>query len=135
MFAPLKKGTLLIVSGTLECPDKKHLFVVLNDPHVGEVLLASFSRIRPGIPYDPTCVVAGNGREHEFLIVPSYVRYGRLRIEQDVTLIRGVRERDMAPSRPVRDDLFDRICQGVHVSEFAAPKFRKFLGAARAAGC
>lgn len=137
MFAPLRKGTLLIPSGPISAPAKKHLFVVLNDPY-GEdelVLLASFSTYKTEIFCDDTCVIEGHGKEHPFLVVQSFVRYQKLRIEPAAKLVAGVSAKLMTPSFPLSEALFERVCAGVHASPYSALKFQKFLAEARAAGC
>lgn len=137
MYAPLKKGTLLIHSGSLADPDKKHLFVILTDP-VGPdelVLLASFSTFRTEYFCDDTCLVEGNKKEHEFITDPSFIRYQLLRIETAAKLVAGVSSKVMTPSYPAKDHLFERICAGVFASPFAARKFQVFLQRARDDGC
>lgn len=124
-------------SGSTSDPEKKHLFVILNDPYGddGLVLLASFSTFRDHIFCDPTCVVEGGRSEHPFLHQKSFIRYQKLRIEQAAVLMTGVSSGAMAPREAVGDELFDRICAGVFESTFVAPKHQKFLRNAREAGC
>jgi hypothetical protein len=135
MYAPLKKGTLLIHSGSISEPDKHHLFVVLNDPH-GEdelVLLASFSTHRTDIFCDPTCVLEPGS--HALLPKKSFVRYQKLRLEPAAKLMAGVSTKQMVPSYPASQALYDAMVAGVFSSPFTATKFVKFLRTALDAGC
>lgn len=54
LFLPLKRATLLIPSGPESDKDRKHLFILLNDPHDDEsgkacVLMVSLSTVRQGV--------------------------------------------------------------------------------------
>lgn len=132
-YAVLRKGTLLIGSDG----GKDHLFAILNDPFGDsrEVLLATFSSIRTSYFCEDTCRIEGNKREHSFMVVPTFVRYQFLRIEQESKLLSGVSNKIMRPNFPLPDPLFQRVCDGVFASPFAAEKYKLFLKAARDAGC
>ena len=126
-----------MLSGSIDDPSKHHLFVVLNDPFGDDelVLLASFSTLRTNIYCDETCVIDGNGREHDFVNAQSFVRYQRLRIEPASKLTAGVSNGQIEPKRPVSKELYARICEGVQASPFAAPRFKDFFLRALAGGC
>lgn len=125
----MKKGTLLIPSGTENNPDKRHLFVVLNDPSpdTGKVLLASFSTYRTDIYCDGTCVIEEGESGHGFLRVKSFVRYQKLRFSTEAQLQAGISSGTFEQREYLGDEIFDRVCQGVFDSPFSAKKFRKFL--------
>jgi len=125
----VKKGTLLIPSGTPDDPDKRHLFVVLNDPapDTGCVLLASFSTYRTDIYCDGTCVIEEGESGHTFLRVKSFVRYQKLRFSSEAQIQAGISSGTFDEREALSDELFERVRQGVFDSPFSAKKFKKFL--------
>ena len=76
---PYRRGTILVPSGPVHDPDKKHLFVVLTDPcpTAGDVLMVNVSTIRHG--HDPACKLFAG--DHPFIRRDSFVEYVRARIE------------------------------------------------------
>lgn len=127
MFFVTKRVTLLIPSGTVEDPRRKHLFVCVTDP-VGignDVLLVSVSSLLPSRPYDGTCrLYAG---DHPFIRHDSYVVYARARIECADKLVDGVKQCLLIPQQALDGSVFARICQGFQESRFVTPKIRSFF--------
>ena len=72
LFFPVERATLLIPSGTESDPDRKHLFILLNNPITDEklILLVSLSSIKQGHYHDPACIIDANETEHEFIKKP-----------------------------------------------------------------
>ena len=132
-YAVLRKGTLLIATEE----GKDHLFAILNDPFGADrqVLLATFSSIRPHYFCEETCVIRGEKKEHSFMVVPTFVRYQLLRIELESKLLSGVDSKKMRPNFPLSEALFHRVRDGVFESRFAAEKYKVFLRTAIDAGC
>jgi hypothetical protein len=127
LFLPLKRATLLVPSGTQEDKERKHLFVLLTDPHGdGEkcVLMVSLSTIRRGIPHDPTCILYQG--DHPFVRNDSYVVYQRARIEPAESLLRGVKDGKLIAHDTMDGAVFARICKGLEESRLTPPKLLDF---------
>lgn len=77
LFIPLQRTTFLVPSGSNADPERKHLFVLLNNPVLFEkkevVLIISVSSIKQNLPYDNTCILKKG--EHSFIQHDSYVIY------------------------------------------------------------
>lgn len=57
-YKPIKKGPLLIPSGSNRNPDGLHLHIILTDACANcQHLLVSISTVRVGQYHDPTCIV------------------------------------------------------------------------------
>jgi hypothetical protein len=98
-FRAVKKGTLLIPSGTGYAPDKRHLFVICTDAcSNGQHLLVPIATWQNDLS-DPTCKLAAG--DHDFIKHPSYVLYRKARIELATTLIAGVHEKAFSPHDPM----------------------------------
>ena len=94
-YLPIKKGTILIPSGTTHAPDKKHLFVICTDPctinHQLLVPICTYTNLL----CDNTCLV--QPYEHPFLDDVSYVLYRKSRIEEVNVLVSGVNAGKLVP--------------------------------------
>lgn len=124
-FAPCKRATLLIPSGPANDPDRHHLFVLLTDPNAeGKVLLATFSSVKPGLFYDPTCLVQAG--EHPFVTRPTWVNYAHCRIEEAAKLVNGINAGFFFAREIADQALLARICKGLFDSPHAKPLFRRF---------
>ncbi len=77
LFVPFKRATLLIPSGPVNDPDRKHLFVLLTDPieapdfNGKQVLLVNIASVPKSLPYDSTCILQPG--VHRFIKHESYV--------------------------------------------------------------
>lgn len=109
--------TLLVPSGSSANPDGKHLFVIVNDACPdGKHALVSFSTIREGQHYDPTCVLEPGA--HDFVKQRSFVCYQFSRIDFTDHLIKCVQGWTFTEKPPVSDDLLAKIIAGIPVSDF-----------------
>src|SRR5438094_2704490 len=100
VFLPYPRATLLIPSGPRAQPDQHHLFVIMTEPIAQPdttrlVALVNITSVKPGLPVDPTCLLAPG--DHPFIRQESYVAYRHARIEDCTKLLRGVREGKLIP--------------------------------------
>lgn len=117
-YVPSKMGTLLVPSGPKV--DGLHLFVIMTNPCAdNQHLLLSITSIRDGKRYDPTCVF--NGGEHPFITHPCYVWYRR----PEQRTVSNIQKCVAGWLFHVKEDLalnhFQRICEGIEVSDDSAP--------------
>lgn len=129
LFLPLKRATLLIPSGPQGDQDRKHLFILLTDPHDGgsgtkSVLMVSLSTVRSGIPHDPSCVLYAG--DHPFVKHDSYVVYQKARLEDADKVLRGVKNGQLVPQDPMDGTVFARVCKGLEESRLTPAKLRAF---------
>ncbi len=129
LFIPLKRATLLIPSGPQNNQNRKHLFILLTDPHDDEtsakpVLLVSLSTIRAGVPHDATCILYAG--DHSFVKHDSFVVYQLARLEESDKLLRGVKSGQLVPQAPMDGAVFARICKGLGESRLTPPKLLAF---------
>jgi hypothetical protein len=129
LFLPLKRATLLIPSGPQDDEERKHLFILLTDPHetvpgVRSVLMVSLSSVRAGVPYDATCLL--HSGDHPFVKHESYIVYQKGRIEDADKLLRGVKGGQLVPQEPMNDAVFTKICQGLAESRLTPPRLLNF---------
>jgi hypothetical protein len=122
-YTPAKGFSLLIPSGTLNSPDKHHLFFIVSNACAdGFHLLFSVCSIRDGISYDPTCVL--DVGSHPFVKAPSYVLYAKpekLRAEGIRKCVAGW---TYTPKEECSADLLKRVCDGIASSAFT-PRWAK----------
>ncbi len=134
LFLPFKRATLLIPSGPAHDADRKHLFILLTDPHphqqtgVKSVLLVSLSTLNKNLPHDKTCVLYPG--DHPFVKVESYVVYQKARIEEAEKLMRGVDKGLFTPRDMLDSEIFARVCYGLTQSRLTAPTILSFYEAA-----
>ncbi|EIJ42003.1 hypothetical protein BegalDRAFT_1100 [Beggiatoa alba B18LD] len=130
LFIPLARTTFLIPSGSLSDPDRKHLFVLLNDSFLDPVtnlefiLVVSITSLKSGIPYDATCVLKSG--EHPFIQHDSYVLYHRAEIRETAQLKRCVEINQCIVKEMMNIDVFQRICKGLIESSFTPEKIKNF---------
>lgn len=129
LFLPLKRATLLVPSGPVGDLGRKHLFILLTDPHDDGfggkvVLMVSLSSVRPGMPNDPTCILYPG--DHLFVKQDSYVVYQKARLEETDKILRGVKNGLLVPQDPMDSAIFARICKGIEDSRLTPPKVLKF---------
>lgn len=129
LFLPLRRATLLIPSGPQSDPDRKHLFILLTDPHDDEtgkkcILMVSLSTIRPGMPYDSTCILYAG--DHPFVKHDSNVVYQKARLEDADKVLRGVKCGQLVPQDPMGGAVFARICKGLKESRLTPTKLLNF---------
>ena len=123
-FRVLKRGTLLIPSGTLHDLERKHLFVICTDACTNgnhlRVPIASWLNDL----CDPTCQLTTG--EHRFITHPSYVLYRKSRINPATALVTGVQEKILVPLEPMNGQTFLRIAKGVCRSPHTPRKIRVY---------
>jgi hypothetical protein len=130
LFVPFKRATLLIPSGPVHDPDRKHLFVLLTDPietpdvQDKQVLLVNIATVPNGLPYDATCII--QPAEHRFIKHESYVFYAKARIEAANALLRGVKSGQFIPHDIMDHALVQRISDGLRQSPHTSPKILRF---------
>lgn len=115
MFVVARRATLLIRSGPAHDPDRKHLFVVLNDPAgpAGQVILVGICSI--GTTSHDTACVLGSG-DHPFIQHDSYVDYHNARLERADRLQRAVDCGEFIARELVSEEVYARIMAGVRAS-------------------
>lgn len=133
LFVPFRRATLLVPSGPVHDPDQKHLFVVLTDPvealnFAGKhSLLVGIASLYPDVPHDPACEL--HAGDHPFIKHKSFVFYAEARIEISQKLIDGVKRGIFSPQGMLAEDIFARVCHGLTLSRFTAPKVLAFYQA------
>lgn len=136
LFLPFQRATLLIPSASESDSERKHLFILLTNPHpnpesnIKSVLLVSISTLKPNLPYDPACKLFKG--DHPFIKDDSYVQYRLARIETADKLIKGVNEGVFKHKETLEGDIFARVCHGLGESRFTAPAILRFYEAATA---
>ncbi|WP_089725378.1 hypothetical protein [Candidatus Thiosymbion oneisti] len=126
LFLPVRRATLLIPSGPVQDPTRKHLFILLTDPRPDDrlTLLVSISSVNPRIHHDGTCLLFVG--DHTFIKRDSYVNFAQARIESVDKLEAGVREGILVPQGTIKGDVFARICRGLMESRFTPQKAKRF---------
>jgi len=122
----LQQGaTLLMPSG----PDGDHLFVALNDPKVfpnygpnPHVLLVNLSTVRPGVHFDPTCILQSGC--HPFVKVESYVLYRSARVDSEAHLLALIQKGLFRPHDPMPAAIAGAIRSGLFASPFTKREFK-----------
>lgn len=130
LFLPTKRATLLIPSGTITDPNKKHLYILLTDPTdnpdtgTKDVLMVSISTLRSGMPHDPTCLLYPG--DHPFIKWNSFVSYRTSRIEVAQKVQNGVAQGVFIPQGTIDGAILARICKGLLDSRQAPLKMKNF---------
>ncbi len=127
MFLPNRKATLLVPSGPLHDPDRKHLFIVLSDPVTDEqvVLLVSISSVKPNRWNDEACLLYRG--DHPFIKKESFVDYSSARIEPATKLTKAIDQGVFIPREPISEVVFERICAGVMASRRTPKDIKRFF--------
>ncbi len=125
-FSVVKKGTILIPSGTSFDPDKMHLFVVCTDACAdGNHLLVPVASWINDL-CDATCKLAKG--EHPFITHASYILYRKARIEAAAALVVGVEQKILSPHETMNGQTFLRIANGICRSPQTPRKFKIYAG-------
>ena len=116
-YRPVRKAGLLIPSGSLQNPDALHLHVILTDKCAdGFQLLGSIASIKRGQHHDPTCII--ELEEHRFIKHRSYVVYRRFNTIAASHITKCVDGWVYRKHDPATDEIYERICDGITISEF-----------------
>lgn len=124
-FSPVKKGTILLLSGS-----KEHIYFICNDPVFypkiakTSFLAVNLTSIVEGVEHDPTCVL--NVGDHSFVKHPSYIFYGKADIFGVETIAGQVQSGDIRIHHPCEDSTFQRILAGFTQSSFVKPKILNY---------
>jgi hypothetical protein len=122
-YEPIKKGTLLIPSGSWHNPDAPHLHVIVTDSCAnGQHLLVSISTLKENQFFDDACLV--DEGEHDFITARSFVYYRKARLDRTTHIVKCVNGGLFRPREPTSESLFERICQGINASRFI-PKWTR----------
>ncbi len=107
---PLKRGTILIPSGTNNDLGKKHLFVICSDVcDKGLLVLVPLSSFTNDL-CDQTCLL--NSGEHPFLVRKSYVLYRKSEIYSASGLVDAVSQGLFSQREDINGQTFLRIKNG-----------------------
>jgi hypothetical protein len=111
---------VLIPSGPVTDPNRKHLFIILTDPcpSAGDVLMVNVSTIRRG--YDPACKLFSG--DHPFIQRDSFVEYAMARIEAAGKIENGIKNRVFVSHADLNGTIFAHVCHGVTISNFVKPR-------------
>ena len=121
-------NTLLVPSG----PNGLHLFIIALGPSVLpaygsglQVLTASATTKRDGIPYDPACVL-GVG-DHPFIQHTSYIAYRHMRLDSVAHVERMVSSSCWTPHEPCGGELLERVVAGIYTSKLTPREFKQLF--------
>lgn len=124
-FTPVKRGTILLLSGS-----KEHIYFICNDPVfyprlTKECFLAvNLTSIGSGFEIDNTCVL--NVGDHPFVKHPSYIFYQRAEILGADTVTRQVISGDIRTHEPCSEKTFLRILNGFTASPYTTPNILNY---------
>jgi hypothetical protein len=123
-----KRGTLLIVSGPRHDPDRKHLYVICNDPDSeGNVLIVSIASVTAAT-HDTTCILQPH--EHDFLKRASYTYYAKAEIRSAAALLNGVKQQAIFVHSNMNAQAFLRLTNGICRSPYTPRKIKRYFGCA-----
>lgn len=133
LFIPNQRATLLVPSGPSHDSGRKHLFVLLTNPHddgrgVRHNLMAPLASYRPEKRHDPTCIL--HRGDHPFIRHDSYVAYRLMRLEPSDVILQQVKAGLLIPKEVMPEAAFRLICQGVACSGQTPVKLLRFYRAA-----
>ena len=131
VWQAIRRATLLIPSGPQHDPERKHLHIVLNNPHpdatgADKVLVVSVT----GIPthwqgYDPSCTLYPG--EHPFIVKHSYVAYRYLELVDPAHLASQVQAKKFVAKPLLDEKFFAAVIQGLRDSPQTQPRFLRFF--------
>ena len=118
-FQPAKKNAILMPTSSLNYLEK-HLFVILTDPfphpdnpsqdtHYN--LIVNISTAKENKKYDTTCVI--HPGEHSFITRKSFVYYKFAKDYETQNIIDGLKSGTYEKYSDLRDELFERIKNGL----------------------
>jgi hypothetical protein len=126
-----RKATLLIPSGPIHDPNRKHLHIVVTDPNsLGDVLIVCVVSIPPTNIYDPSCTFFPG--EHPFIVKDSFIAFRFSRVVKANLLEGKVATGEYVAKTDLDEKRFADVVVGLTESPFTTPKI---LGFYRAAIC
>lgn len=130
IYVPEQKNTILIPSGTIETPDKKHLFIIMTKVcQEGHHLVVSVSSVKDGLRHDSTCEL-GIG-SHPFITKPSFILYARAERLRSNLLAKCVEGWVYTPRERLDDAVFERVCDGVEISPYTPRWVKRYFATNR----
>lgn len=121
-------SSLLVPSG----PAGLHLFVIALGPAVldgygpaPQVLMASATTLRDGIPFDSACVLEPG--DHPFIQHRSYIAYRYARVDSAAHVEHMVTSQVWLPKEPCDPQLIERIVSGVRQSRLTPREFKRLF--------
>lgn len=112
----------------------EHLFAVTLGPVILEgygpepqVVVVSFSSIKPGLPYDEACTVPAGS--HPFITRDSYIYYREPRIYPAASIEGRVNSNEWRAGIPCTNELLNSILRGFRKSKRLPRYFNEILDA------
>ena len=117
----LSAGSTLLLPGTHQNPDNRHLCIVLNDPRKeagNQALYVPVITVRR--KFDATCIL--DVGDHPFIRHPSCVHYATMsqRSEAHLLKVGTIQE-------PLREEVLQRVLEGATASPHSPPWAKKFF--------
>ncbi len=118
--------TVLIPSGPLHDPHRKHLHIVVarKSGPPAQILMVSVCSMTVGYEDATTCCAGG---EHPFICKPSYVRYSDARYDNEADIQRGIDKAIFELHEPCRAEFLEVVLGGFNHSPFAKPFTVNFI--------
>lgn len=105
---------------------QKHLFVIVLEPQ-GETkltIIIPFDTLRSK-KHDRTTILESGDYDNDFIHRTSYVNYGQAKIKSFDELETQLKNRVVQKYPPFREDVFNRICDGISKSRFTSYEIRE----------
>ncbi len=113
-------------TGSSTNPGTPHLHFVLTEPcPKGEQLVVNMTGCYPGVAWDEACPLKVG--DHQEVTKASYVLYEQARTITPKHYEVWKFGRQIREVEALQAALLDRICQGLLVSSFALPRYKKYL--------
>lgn len=137
VWQAVRRATLLIPSGPVHDPLRKHLHIVLNDPYpdstlAPKVLVVSVMSIPSSNIYDPSCTLFPG--EHPFVVNHSYVAYRFAALQDPANLQAKVNAHHFVAKPLMSDQVFAHVVTGLMESPYTEPRLLKYFQATTQAG-
>ena len=117
--------SFLIPSGTGERANLLHLFVVCTDIDAnGDMVLASISSWKNSF-CDETCILEAGC--HNFITQKSYVMYRKSRIENVITIQKGIEAGQLIPKDSFNSDVLTQIKSGLLISKHTNWRIKRHI--------
>ena len=112
--------TILIPSGPLHDPHRKHLHVVVarKSGPPAQILMVSVCSMNVAYEDSTTCL---SGGEHPFIKHPSYIRYSEARYDNEVDIQRGIDKEVFEIHEPCSEEFLENVLNGFDHSPSAKP--------------
>jgi hypothetical protein len=122
----LKSGDCLLIETNFDEWGfiQNHLFIIILEPQgtTRNTIIVNIDKLTSR-KQDQTTIL--NPGDHDFIDVQSYVNYGRAKIRSFDELEDRVRKGDVKLYPPLKDDIFQRVCEGILKSKFTSYEVRE----------